>query len=266
MLDLFSLDGKVAIVTGASRGLGKPMAKGLAAAGAHVVLVARDSGRLDEVREEILAAGGQATALPLDLADETAIRAGVRLIGAALTRIDICVNNAGIINWQPLLESDVDDFQCIMDINVRASFVMAQECAVFMRAGGRGGRIINTGSLLSSLGRAKLHAYCASKSAIVGLTRSLAAELGRDGITANVIAPGYFVTEINDSLTSRPGYVEAVSGVTPMGRWGQAEELVGTLVYLASAASGFVTGQVIHVDGGIQATFTFQVAADGAPA
>jgi len=149
----------------------------------------------------------------------------------------------------------------LRETNVRATFVVAQECAALMRAGGRGGRIVNISSILGTIGRAKLHAYCASKSAIVGLTRSLAAELGKDGITANVIAPGYFVTDINASLTSRPGYVEAVNGVNPMQRWGQPEELVGTLVYLASAASSYVNGQVIHVDGGTSASFTFELAA-----
>ncbi len=261
MLELFSLKQKVAVITGASRGLGRTMAKGLAGAGAHVVLIARDEAKLVEVRDEILAEGGQATVLALDLADEDAVRAGIRRIGGEIGRIDICVNNAGIINWQPVLDSDVEDFERILDTNVKASFIMSQECAAFMRAGGRGGRIVNIGSILSTVGRAKLHAYCASKSAIVGLTRSLAAELGRENITANVIAPGYFVSDINASLTSRPGYIEAVSGVTPMARWGKAEELVGTLIYLASDASSFVTGQVIHVDGGIQATFTFQLAA-----
>lgn len=261
MLELFSLKEKVAVITGASRGLGKPMALGLAAAGAHVVLVARDKAKLDAVKAEIEAAGGRATVLPIDLENEDSIRTGIRGIASELGRIDICVNNAGIINWQPVIDSDVEDFDRIMDTNVRATFVMSQECAAVMRAGKRGGRIINTGSILSTIGRAKLHAYCASKSAIVGLTRSLAAELGRDGITANVIAPGYFITEINASLTSRPGYIEAVSGVTPMERWGKPEELVGTLIYLSSQASSFVTGQVIHVDGGIEATFTFQLAA-----
>ncbi|WP_157961463.1 glucose 1-dehydrogenase [Microvirga flavescens] len=261
MLELFSLKGKVAVITGASRGLGKPMAKGLAAAGAHVVLMARDEEKLKAVRDEIADAGGKAAVLAVDLADEEAIRAGIRRIGNDLGRIDICVNNAGIINWQPILDSDVEDFERIMETNVKASFILSQECAAFMRAGGRGGRIVNIGSVLSTIGRAKLHAYCASKSAIVGLTRSLAAELGRENITANVIAPGYFVSDINASLTSRPGYVDAVSGVTPMERWGKPEELVGTLIYLASDASSFVTGQVIHVDGGIEATFTFQLAA-----
>ena len=257
MLELFSLEGKVAVITGASRGLGRVMAKGLAGVGAHVVLVARDAEKLGMLRDEIKAEGGQADVLPLDLADEDQIRSAVQ----GLAKVDICVNNAGIINWQPLLESDIESFDAVMNTNVRASFVMAQECALLMRAGGQGGRIINVGSVLSTIGRAKLHAYCASKSAIVGLTRSLAAELGRDNITANVIAPGYFVTDINTSLTGREGYMEAVSGVTPMERWGEPKELIGTLIYLASAASSYTTGQVIHVDGGIQASFKFELAA-----
>ncbi len=260
MLELFSLKGKVALITGASRGLGETMAKGLAAAGAHAVLVARDAAKLNAVAAAIREAGGQATVLPLDLADEAAVRSGVRGVGENLGRIDVCVNNAGVINWQPVLDSDVDDFARIMNTNVRAMFIVSQECARFMRAGGAGGRIINIGSVLSTIGRAKLHAYCASKSAIVGLSRSLAAELGRDNITVNVIAPGYFASDINATLTSRPGYAEAVSGATPMERWGKPDELVGTVIYLASAASSFVTGQVIHVDGGIQASFTFQLA------
>lgn len=261
MLELFSLKGKVALVTGASRGLGKPIAKGLAAAGAHVVLVARDKAKLDGVRAEIEKDGGAATVLPVDLADEDAIRSGVRGIGAELGRLDICVNNAGIINWQPLLDSDVDDFQQIMDTNVRATFIMSQECAALMRARGEGGRIINTGSVLGPLGRARLHAYCGSKSAIIGLTRSLAAELGRERINVNCVCPGYFLTEINAALQSRPGYMDAINGVTPMERWGDPAEMVGTIVYLSSAASSFVTGQVIMVDGGLTASFKFQLAA-----
>jgi gluconate 5-dehydrogenase len=261
MLELFSLKGKVALVTGASRGLGKPIAKGLAAAGAHVVLVARDQAKLDAVKAEIEQAGGAATVLSLDLADEDAIRTGVRKVGAELGRLDICVNNAGIINWQPLLDSDVEDFEKIMDTNVRATFVMAQECAALMRAGGEGGRIINTGSVLGPLGRAKLHAYCGSKSAIIGLTRALAAELGKEKINVNCVCPGYFLTEINASLQSRPGYMDAINGVTPMERWGDPEEMVGTVVYLASKASSYVTGQVIMVDGGVSSSFKFQLAA-----
>jgi gluconate 5-dehydrogenase len=261
MLELFSLKGKVALVTGASRGLGKPIAKGLAAAGAHVVLVARDQAKLEAVKAEIEQTGGNATVLSLDLADEEAIRAGVRKVGAEHGRLDICVNNAGIINWQPLLDSDVEDFDRIMDTNVRATFVMAQECAALMRAGGDGGRIINTGSVLGPLGRAKLHAYCGSKSAIIGLTRSLAAELGKEKINVNCVCPGYFLTEINASLQSRPGYIDAINGVIPMERWGDPEEMVGTVIYLASKASSYVNGQVIMVDGGVSSSFKFQLAA-----
>ena len=261
MLEMFSLDGKVAIVTGASRGLGKPVAKGMAAAGAHVVLVARDRDKLEAARAEIEDAGGRATVLALDLADEAAIRAGVRKVTDDLGRIDISANIAGIINWQPLLDSDEMDFDRIMDTNARGAFVMAQECAAAMRAGGRGGRIITTASVLGPLGRAKLHAYCASKSAIIGLTRSLAAELGRDDITVNCVAPGYFLTEINASLQTRPGYMDAINGVTPMERWGRPEEIVGAMIFLASDASSFVTGQVLHVDGGVSSSFKFQLAA-----
>ncbi|MCO5082093.1 MAG: SDR family oxidoreductase [Rhizobiaceae bacterium] len=261
MLELFSLKGRVALVTGASRGLGKEAAKGLAGAGAHVVAVARDAGKLEATRAEIEKAGGTASVLVVDLADEAAVRDGVRRIARETGRIDICASIAGIINWQPLLESDETDFQRIMDTNVRGTFVLSQECAAVMRAGGRGGRVITTASVLGPLGRAKLHAYCASKSAIIGLTRSLAAELGRESITVNCVAPGYFMTEINASLQSRPGYIEAIDGVTPMERWGRPEEIVGAMIFLASDAASFVNGQVLHVDGGVSSSFKFQLAA-----
>jgi len=258
-MKLFSLKGKTAIVTGASRGLGRHMAAGLAQAGAHVVLVARDADRLNALRDEIVRDGGTASVMPLDLGDTSAIGPAVKQSAVDHGRIDICVNNAGIIDWQPLADSTLESLDAILDLNVKATFVMSQACAAVMREGGLGGRIVNIGSVLSTIGRAKLHAYCASKSAIVGLTRSLASELGRDGITANVIAPGYFASDINANLTARPGYREAVEGVTPMERWGDPAELVGTLIYLASAASSYTTGQVIHVDGGISASFKFEL-------
>lgn len=261
MLELFSLNGKVALVTGASRGLGKPVALAMAAAGAHVVLVARDAARLEAVREEIAQAGGAASVLALDLADEEAVRAGVRRVVGEQGRIDINANIAGIINWQLLLDSDEEDFDRTLATNLRGTFVMAQECAAVMRAGGRGGRIITTASILGPFGRARLHAYCASKSGIIGLTRSLAAELGRESITVNCIAPGYFLTEINASLQSRPGYMEAINGVTPLERWGDPKEIAGGFIFLASEASSFMTGQVLHIDGGMSSSFKFQLAA-----
>ena len=223
-------------------------------------LVARDREKLEATRREIEEAGHGASVLALDLADEEAVRAGVRAVEAERGRIDICANIAGIINWEPLLDSSEEDFERTMDTNVRGAFVMSQECARVMRAGGRGGRIITTASVLGPLGRARLHAYCASKSAIIGLTRSMASELGRDGITVNCVAPGYFLTEINASLQSRPGYMDAINGITPMERWGKPEEIVGAMVFLASPAADFVNGQVLNVDGGLSATFKFQLA------
>ena len=249
MLELFSLKGKVALVTGASRGLGKPIAKGLAGAGAHVILVARDRAKLDAVKTEIEGEGGTATVLSLDLADEAAIREGVRRVGAELGRLDICVNNAGIINWQPLLDSDEDDFQKIMDTNVRATFVMSQECAALMRAGGEGGRIVNTGSVLGPLGRAKLHAYCGSKSAIIGLTRSLAFSFGPK-VRVNAIAPGYHKTEMTKVHWQNPPVEKAIAERAALKRWGDVDDLVGVALFLASPAARFITGACIPVDGG----------------
>lgn len=261
MLEMFSLRGKVAVVTGASRGLGRLVAKGMAAAGAHVVLVARDREKLDLTRADIEDAGDTATVLALDLADEGGVRAGVRHVANKLGRIDICANIAGIISWQPLLDSDEADFERTLRTNVHGTWCVSQECAAAMRAGGRGGRIITTASLLGPLGRARLHAYCASKAAIIGLTHSMAAELGRENITVNCVAPGLFPTEINASLQDRPGYVDSINSVTPMQRWGKPEEIVGAMIFLASDAASFITGQVLHVDGGLSSSVRFQLAA-----
>ena len=253
MLELFSLKDRVALVTGASRGLGRPMAEGLARCGAHVVLVARDAARLAEVQAAIEAEGGKASVLAVDLADEAAVREGIRRVGADLGRLDICVNNAGIINWQPLLDSDVADFERIMATNVRATFVVSQECAALMRAGGRGGRIINISSILGTIGRAKLHAYCASKSAIVGLTRSLAAELGKDGVRVNAIGPGLIETRINaEARAKNPDMVANVMRHTPLNRAGRPEDIAGPAVFLASDMSSYVTGCIIMADGGFR--------------
>ena len=178
--------------------------------------------------------------------------------------LNILVNNAGAMRNGALADATLDDWDTIMDVNVRAVFFLTRELLPLLRAAATPqdpARIVNTGSVLGPLGRAKLHAYCGSKSAIIGLTRSLAAELGKEKINVNCVCPGYFLTEINQNLQSRPGYIEAINGVTPMERWGDPKEMVGTIIYLSSAASSYVTGQTIMVDGGLSSSFKFQLAA-----
>lgn len=259
-LAIFSLAGKTALVTGASRGLGRAMATALAGAGANVVLAARDEAKLAEVQAEIVDAGGTAAVLPLELTDEGACIRAVGSIEADHGKLDILLNNAGIIEWTPLLEGKTEDWRRIVDTNLTSMFVLSREAAKGMKAR-RWGRIINIGSVLSMLGRANLASYCASKAGIAGLTKSLAAELGPHNVTCNCILPGYFITEINQSLTARPGYVEMVAGCAPLDRWGDPNELGGMAIFLASAASSFMTGQVVSVDGGIAAAFVVPPAA-----
>lgn len=260
MLQMFSLAGRTALVTGASRGLGRAMASALAGAGAHVVLSARDEAKLAQARDEIVETGGSATTLPLELTEEDACIDAIRAVEAEQGKLDILVNNAGIIEWTPLAEGKTDDWRRIVDTNVTSMFILSREAATGMRKR-RWGRIINIGSVLSVLGRANLASYCASKAAIAGLTKSIAAEVGSDNVTCNCILPGYYTTEINQSLTARPGYVEMVAGCAPMDRWGDPKELGGTAIFLASDASSFLTGQVISVDGGISTTFVIPTAA-----
>ena len=257
---LFSLAGRIAAVTGGSRGLGRAMATALAAAGAHVILLARDRDKLTEARDDILATGGRASIHSLDLTDEAACVEAIRAIGETHGRLDILVNNAGIIGWSTFIESPTEQWRATLGTNLTPMFVLAREAAVLMRRQNEG-RIINIGSVLSVAGRGKLAAYCTSKAAIVGLTRALAAELGPDGITCNCIAPGYFATDINTNLQSRPGFTEMIAACTPARRWGKPEDLHGIVVFLASPAAAFITGQVILVDGGISSTFTFPAAA-----
>ncbi|MDH3232649.1 MAG: glucose 1-dehydrogenase [Alphaproteobacteria bacterium] len=260
VLQIFSLVGRTALVTGASRGLGRAMAAALAGAGAHVILAARDEAKLATAQTEIIETGGSASILPLELTDERACIEAVRAVEADHGKLDILLNNAGIIEWTPLAEGKTADWRRIVDTNVTSMFILSREAAKGMTER-RWGRIINIGSVLSILGRANLASYCASKAAIAGLTKSVAAELGPHNVTCNCILPGYFNTEINQALTARPGYVEMVAGCAPLDRWGDPKELGGVAIFLASDASSFVTGQVISVDGGISAAFVIPPAA-----
>ncbi|RWP66586.1 glucose 1-dehydrogenase [Mesorhizobium sp.] len=245
MSELFSLNGRVALVTGASRGLGFAMARALAENGATVIVNARDPAALSAAAARI-----GAEALPFDVTDAAISRVSLEGIVERHGRLDILVNNAGIQHRSPLVEWQDEDFDHVIAVNLSACFRMMRD-AVRLMLPNKFGRIINTGSVAAILGRPTIHAYVAAKAGLHGLTRSTAAELGRHGITVNAIAPGYFATELNTALMSDEAFTKWVEARTPAGRWAQPEELGGAVVFLASDAAAYVNGHVLAVDGGL---------------
>lgn len=249
ILDTFGLQGRVALVTGAGRGIGLAFARALAEAGAHVVVNDLRSDVADDACHAIAAAGGKATPAVFDVTDFAALDSIVDGIARSHGRLDILMNNAGILIRAPIEDHAMPEFARVIDINLNAVYAMARACARPMRAQ-RHGRIINTGSVMSISSRPGVISYVAAKHGVLGLTRGLAAELGPHNITVNAIGPGYILTEMNRHVLGTP-FEQAVIDRTPMARWADPGELTGTAVFLASDAAGFVTGQLLMVDGGM---------------
>jgi gluconate 5-dehydrogenase len=248
--DLFDLTGKVAVVTGTSRGLGQYMARALAGAGADLVITSRQPGTLREFQAEIESLGRKALALPLDVRQQESIRQMADAAAAHYGRLDILVNNAGCNVRKPALDVTWDDWNLVLDTNLRGTFFVAQAVARHMIPRGFG-RIINIGSVTAVAGYAGLGPYGASRGGVKQLTMSLADDWGRHGITVNCLAPGWFKTAQNAVMYENKEWVDYLCDRIPLKRPGQPRDLDGAVVFLASDASGYVTGQTLLVDGGI---------------
>ena len=250
---IFDLTGRLALVTGSARGIGRALAQGLAEFGAAVVLNARSPVQLDAEAAELRAAGHTVHVAAFDVTDRNAVQAAVARIEAEAGAIDILVNNAGIQHRAPLEDFPEEAWQRLLQTNVSGPFHVAQAVARGMIARG-GGKIINIASVQSELARPNIAPYTATKGAIRNLTRGMCTDWARHGLQINAIAPGYFRTELNQALVDDPAFSAWLERRTPAGRWGEVGELVGAAVFLASDASSFVNGQTLYVDGGITAS------------
>jgi NAD(P)-dependent dehydrogenase (short-subunit alcohol dehydrogenase family) len=248
--NFFDLSGRVALVTGASRGLGQYLGRALALAGADLIITARRKEDTDAFAEEIRGLGRRVAGLSLDVRDEASIRAMAGAAAEAFGQIDILVNNAGCNVRKPSLEMTWSDWNTVIDTNLRGTFFVTQGIVRHMLPR-QYGRIINIGSVTSVAGYAGLAPYCASRGGVKQLTMSLAHEFGKDGITVNTLAPGWFKTAQNKVMYEDEAWVEYLKERIPLDRPGLPNDLDGAVVFLASEASRYVTGQLLLVDGGI---------------
>jgi NAD(P)-dependent dehydrogenase (short-subunit alcohol dehydrogenase family) len=249
----FGLEGRTALVTGASSGLGRSFASTLARAGARVAIHGRDRPRLRETRAAIEAEGGHCVELTADLRDPASCRRLLDEAHAALGRLDVLVNNAGMNRRRPIAEATVDDFDDIVATNLRSAFILGQAAQPIMRDQG-GGAIVNVGSITDRYGLGSVAVYGMTKAALAQLTRTMAVEWARDGIRVNGLSPGFIVTPLTESAVwAVPQRRDWLLARIPAGRPGRPDDLAATLLLLASPASPYLTGQVIHVDGGFLA-------------
>ncbi|MBO6562161.1 MAG: glucose 1-dehydrogenase [Nisaea sp.] len=244
----FDLTGKVALVTGASQGLGSRFAETLAAHGASVVLAARQKAKLESLAGTIRDAGGRAHAVSMDVTDPVSIREALDVAAQEFGPLDILVNNAGIAVQKPFLEMSPEDYDQVLDTNLKGCFLVAQAAALQMKDSG-GGSIINISSILGTEVIGMLSTYCASKGGLLQLNRAMALELSRHNIRVNAIAPGYIETPINSEFFQTPPGQQMIKTI-PQRRLGQTHDLDGALLLLASDAGAYMTGSVVTVDGG----------------
>src|SRR5438874_927569 len=254
-MSLFDLTGRVAVVTGGNGGIGLGMARGLAAAGAAIVVAARNRAKSEAAAAELARLGGRAEFIPLDVADSASCRAMMDAVVDRFGRLDILVNNAGMSIRKPPEEYALAEWQAVLDTNLTGAFVCAPAAYPVVCASG-GGKIINIGSMMAIFGAAYAAAYAASKGAIVQLTKSLANAWAKDNIQVNAIMPGWLDTELTrDARRQVEGLHERILNRTPAGRGGAPEDMAGTAVFLGGPASDFVTGAAIPIDGGFSAEF-----------
>jgi len=253
--DMFNLDGKVALVTGATHGLGMAMASGLGAAGAKLVVNGNSSQeKIDTAVAQYRSAGIDAFGYRFNVTDEAEVEAAVSQIESEVGPVDILVNNAGIIRRVPMLEMPLDEWELVIRTDLTSVFIMSR-AVVSRMVKRKSGKVINICSMMSELGRDSVGAYAAAKGGLKMLTRNMATEWARHNIQVNGIGPGYFATEQTKPIrVDGNPFNDFIIGRTPAGRWGDPDDLQGAAVFLASAASDFVNGQIIYVDGGILAT------------
>jgi gluconate 5-dehydrogenase len=247
--DLFDLAGQRALVTGASRGLGEAVAKGLAQAGAAVAVCGRAREDLERVCADIQTQGGRAEPFVLDVLDGAAVERGAAEIIDSLGAVDILVNNAGVNVRKPILELSEEEWDLVIDTNLKGYFLVTRAVVPQMLARKRG-KVINMASIMGTVALPHLLPYACSKGGVVQMTKVMALEWAQTGVNVNAIGPTYFETPLVAQLRNDPERFQFITERTPMGRWGQPEELVGTAVFLASRASDFITGQTLYVDGG----------------
>ncbi|HEY8454684.1 MAG TPA: glucose 1-dehydrogenase [Actinopolymorphaceae bacterium] len=249
-LEAFSLDGRVALVTGGNRGLGFVMAKALAEAGAAVAVTSRDLGRAEQAATEIAKTTGAKTlGIAADVTQADDVERAVAAVVEAFGRIDILINNAGINIRKPIEEFDEKSWDLVQATNLKGPYLFAKAVSPHMKARGYG-RVINVGSMLGLTGLPERAAYATSKAAVMQLTRVLALEWARDGITVNALCPGPFATDLNIPVIENPETNKYFVDRIPLGRWGNPEELGAAAVFLASDASSFMTGSMLVIDGG----------------